>query len=122
MARLDELVIKPRDGFGGHGVTIMPRATAAERRRAIGLVRRRPERFVAQETVPLSTHPTVFEGRPAPAPRRPAPVRRQRRRGRPTTMPGGLTRYAAAAGRDDRQQLRGGGSKDTWVLDRRRNG
>ena len=26
MGRLDELVVKPRDGFGGHGVTIMPRA------------------------------------------------------------------------------------------------
>ena len=29
MSRLDELVIKPRDGFGDHGVTIMPRATRA---------------------------------------------------------------------------------------------
>ena len=73
-----ELVIKPRDGFGGQGVTIMPRATETERRRAIGLVRRRPERFVAQEMVALSTHPTVCGGRLATAPRRPAPLCDQR--------------------------------------------
>ena len=66
MGRLDELVIKPRDGFGGHGVTIMPLATEGDRRKAIGLVRRRPERFVAQELVPLSTHPTVVGAGIAP--------------------------------------------------------
>ncbi|HEX6602451.1 MAG TPA: circularly permuted type 2 ATP-grasp protein, partial [Solirubrobacterales bacterium] len=50
MERLEELVIKPRGGFGGHGVTIMPRATEPQRQRAIGLLRRRPEHFIAQET------------------------------------------------------------------------
>src|SRR5215211_3379173 len=62
MERLDELVIKPRGGFGGHGVTIMPRATEPERRRAIGLLRRRPEHFIAQETIEISSHPTVVGG------------------------------------------------------------
>src|SRR6201999_1405428 len=66
MGRLDELGIKPRDGFGGHGVTIMPLAPEGDRRKTIGLVRRRPERFVAQELVPLSTHPTAVGGGIAP--------------------------------------------------------
>jgi uncharacterized circularly permuted ATP-grasp superfamily protein len=56
MERLDELVIKPRGGFGGHGVTIMPQATEPERKRAVGVVRRRPEHFIAQEPVELSSH------------------------------------------------------------------
>jgi uncharacterized circularly permuted ATP-grasp superfamily protein len=62
MERLDELVIKPRGGFGGHGVTIMPRASEPERKRAVGVVRRRPEHFLAPEPVQISSHPTVRGG------------------------------------------------------------
>ena len=116
MARLDELVLKPRDGFGGQGVTIMPRATAPQRRRAIGLVRRRPERFVAQETVQLSSHPTVCGRR----------LRPRRIDFRPfvvsapagaTAMVGGLTRYARGVGEMVVNSSRGGGCKDTWVVE-----
>jgi uncharacterized circularly permuted ATP-grasp superfamily protein len=116
MGRLDELVIKPRDGFGGHGVTIMPRATAAERRRAIGLVRRRPEGFVAQETVQLSSHPTVCGARlrPRRVDLRPFVVSSA---AATSAMPGGLTRYARSAGEMIVNSSRGGGCKDTWVLE-----
>jgi uncharacterized circularly permuted ATP-grasp superfamily protein len=117
MGRLDELVIKPRDGFGGHGVTIMPLATEGDRRKVIGLVRRRPERFVAQELVPLSTHPTVVGNGIAPrrvdlrpyvvSPAGEAPA---------SVMQGGLTRYAKAADEMVVNSSQGGGSKDTWVL------
>jgi uncharacterized circularly permuted ATP-grasp superfamily protein len=116
MDRLDELVIKPRDGFGGSGVTIMPRATESQRRRAIGLLRRRPDRFVAQETVQLSSHPTVCNGR----------LRPRRVDLRPfvvsgpaggSAMAGGLTRYAQGAGEMIVNSSRGGGCKDTWVID-----
>jgi uncharacterized circularly permuted ATP-grasp superfamily protein len=116
MGRLDELVIKPRDGFGGKGVTIMPRATEPQRRRAIGLVRRRPEGFVAQETVRLSSHPTVRGGRLRPrlvdlralVISSPAGA---------AAMPGGLTRFARGAGEMIVNSSRGGGCKDTWVVD-----
>lgn len=113
--RLDELVVKPRDGFGGQGVTIMPRATESQRRRAIALLRRRPERFIAQETVDLSSHPTVCGGR----------LRPRRVDLRPfvisgpeggTTMTGGLTRYARGAGEMVVNSSRGGGCKDTWIV------
>ena len=84
MERLDELVIKPRDGFGGHGVTIMPRATEPQRRRAIGLVRRRPERFIAQETVSSpATRPSAAAGcAPRRVDLRPFVVSARRRRRR----------------------------------------
>jgi uncharacterized circularly permuted ATP-grasp superfamily protein len=117
LERLSELVVKPRDGFGGRGVTIMPRQTESQRRRAIGQVRRRPQYFVAQEMVALSTHPTVCGGRlrPRHVDLRPFVVSDPTGA---TAMPGGLTRYAPAAGEMIVNSSRGGGCKDTWVVDR----
>jgi uncharacterized circularly permuted ATP-grasp superfamily protein len=116
LERVDELVIKPRDGFGGHGVTIMPRATPAQRRRALGLVRRRPAGFIAQETVQLSTHPSVCGARlrPRHVDLRPFVVSSPTAI---TAMAGGLSRYARGAGEMIVNSSRGGGCKDTWVLE-----
>ena len=116
MERLDELVIKPRGGFGGHGVTIMPRATEPERRRAIGLLRRRPEQFIAQETIEISSHPTVVGGglQPRRIDLRPFVVSRPDGE---AAMCGGLTRYAQAAGEMVVNSSQGGGCKDTWVVE-----
>ena len=116
LERLDDLVLKPRDGFGGHGVTIMQRATPAQRRRAIGLLRRGPEHFIAQDTVQLSSHPTVCGARlrPRRVDLRPYVV------SGPTgasAMSGGLTRYARGAGEMVVNSSRGGGCKDTWVVE-----
>jgi uncharacterized circularly permuted ATP-grasp superfamily protein len=116
MGRLDELVIKPRDGFGGQGVTIMPLATEGDRRKVIGLVRRRPERFVAQELVPLSTHPTVVGAGIAPRRVDLRPYVVSPAAGEPSVMQGGLTRYAKAAEEMVVNSSQGGGSKDTWIL------
>lgn len=116
LSRLDDLVLKPRDGFGGHGVTIMQRATAAQRRRAIGLLRRRPEGFIAQDTVPLSSHPTICGGRLRPRRVDLRPFVVSGPGGASTAMPGGLTRYAKGAGEMVVNSSRGGGCKDTWVL------
>jgi uncharacterized circularly permuted ATP-grasp superfamily protein len=99
-------------------VTIMPLATEGDRRKVIGLVRRRPERFVAQELVPLSTHPTVVGASIAPrrVDLRPYVVS-PAAGAQPSVMQGGLTRYAVAAGEMVVNSSQGGGSKDTWVLD-----
>ena len=54
-------MVKPVDGFGGAGVVIGPEATTEAlevRRREL---QTQPERWIAQETVALSTHPT-FDG------------------------------------------------------------
>lgn len=61
LGRLDEMVVKPIDGFGGIGITIGPEASdraLEDRRRDLHA---NPERYIAQEVVPLSTHPT-FDG------------------------------------------------------------
>jgi uncharacterized circularly permuted ATP-grasp superfamily protein len=116
MKRLDELVIKPRGEFGGHGVTIMPRASEPERKRAIGVVRRRPERFIAQEPMEISSHPTIRGGslRPRRIDLRPFVLSGP---GWQAAMPGGLTRFAQGAGEMVVNSSRGGGCKDTWVVD-----
>src|SRR3954454_16471541 len=113
MERLDELVIKPRGGFGGHGVTIMPRASEPERKRALAVARRRPERFVAQEPVEISSHPTVRGRglRPRPVDLRPFVLSGP---GRTAAMVGGLTRFAQGAGEMVVNSSQGGGCKDTW--------
>jgi uncharacterized circularly permuted ATP-grasp superfamily protein len=117
MGRLDDLVVKPRDGFGGQGVTIMARANAAERRRAIGLLRRAPERFIAQEMVELSSHPTVCEDRLEPRRVDLRPYVVSAAAGPGWAMAGGLTRYAQAKGEMVVNSSRGGGCKDTWIVD-----
>ena len=116
MERLDELVIKPRGGFGGHGVTIMPRASEPERKRALAVVRRRPERFIAQVPVELSSHPTVRGGelRPRRIDLRPFVLTWA---GGQAAMTGGLTRFAQGAGEMVVNSSQGGGCKDTWVVE-----
>ena len=63
LERIDELVIKPRSGHGGYGVVIGPHARAEDLRSTAAALAAEPERFVAQETVMLSRHPTVTDGR-----------------------------------------------------------
>jgi len=116
MERLDELVIKPRAGFGGHGVTIMPRATEPERKRAIGVVRRRPERFIAQEPVEISSHPTVRGSKLQPRRIDLRPFVISSASGE-VAMTGGLTRFARGAGEMVVNSSQGGGCKDTWVME-----
>lgn len=114
--RLEELVIKPRGSFGGHGVTIMPRASEAARRGAIEAVRRHPEQFIAQEPVGLSTHPTIRgdELQPRRVDLRPFVISGV---GGEAAMTGGLTRFAQGAGEMIVNSSQGGGCKDTWVVE-----
>ncbi|HWE14561.1 MAG TPA: circularly permuted type 2 ATP-grasp protein, partial [Solirubrobacteraceae bacterium] len=66
VTRLRELVIKPRHGHGGTGVTIGSKATTAELAEVAAELERNPEQYIAQPIVPLSRHPTVIEGRLQP--------------------------------------------------------
>jgi carboxylate-amine ligase len=115
LERLDELVVKPRDGFGGIGVVIGPSASAAELREARAAVAARPEGWVAQELIRLSSHPTVVNGRLVPrhVDCRPFVFYDGLR---PRALPGGLTRVALEEGELVVNSSRGGGGKDTWVL------
>ena len=113
--RLDEVVIKPRDGYGGTGVVIGPHASGEQLREVCEAVERRPEGWVAQELVRLSSHPTVVDGRLVPrhVDCRPFVFYDGLR---PRALPGGLTRVALEEGELVVNSSRGGGGKDTWVL------
>jgi glutamate---cysteine ligase / carboxylate-amine ligase len=118
LSRMDELVIKPIDGLGGSGVMIGPEATDQEladrRKDLIG----HPERFVAQEVVRLSTHPT-FDGQglhPHHVDLRAFVHLRADGEDRINAhmAPAALTRVAPA-GSMIVNSSRGGGGKDTWI-------
>lgn len=119
LAHLADLVVKPIDGFGGSGVLIGPDATdaALEARRHELLTQ--PERFVAQETVALSTHPT-FDGEgmyPHHVDLRVFVHLRQQPGGSVSARvaPVALTRVASRGSRIVNSSA-GGSSKDTWIL------
>jgi uncharacterized circularly permuted ATP-grasp superfamily protein len=115
LPRLAELVVKPRSEFGGQGVLIGPRASAEQLAAAETIVRREPHRFVAQEPVALSLHPTVcgdaLAGRHVDL--RPFVLSSA---DETFVVPGGLTRFARAEGEMVVNSGRGGGAKDTWIL------
>jgi uncharacterized circularly permuted ATP-grasp superfamily protein len=114
--RLPELVVKPTSESGGKGVFIGPGASEKALERQADLVRREPERWIAQELVKLSTCPTAM-GDGTLAPRhvdlRPFAVFGDDIR----VIPGGLTRVALREGSMIVNSSQGGGSKDTWVLE-----
>jgi uncharacterized circularly permuted ATP-grasp superfamily protein len=113
--RIDELVIKPRSGHGGYGVVIAPHARAADVRKAAAELTEAPERFVVQEMVMLSRHPTVTDGRlePRHVDLRPFAISSGED---VRVLPGGLTRVAFDADALVVNSSQNGGSKDTWVL------
>ncbi|WP_040601500.1 circularly permuted type 2 ATP-grasp protein [Patulibacter medicamentivorans] len=116
LGRLDELVVKPTGESGGKGVVIGPHATAAELAEARRAVLANPGGYIAQEVVRLSTVPTVeADGRLSPrhVDLRPFAVFGESIR----VIPGGLTRVAMEPGSMVVNSSRGGGSKDTWVLE-----
>jgi uncharacterized circularly permuted ATP-grasp superfamily protein len=115
LARIDEMVIKPRAESGGHGVFVGPHAGAEDRERMVQAVAEDPEAFVAQETVWLSRHPTLVDGRLEP--------RHVDLRAfvfvsddGAAALPGGLTRVALDRGALVVNSSQDGGAKDTWVL------
>jgi uncharacterized circularly permuted ATP-grasp superfamily protein len=115
LERIDELVVKPRSGHGGYGVVIGPHARPEDLRATAAALSAAPERFVAQETVMLSRHPTVTDGR----------LEQRHIDLRPFAisdgeavhvLPGGLTRVAFERDALVVNSSQNGGSKDTWVL------
>ena len=115
LERIDEMVVKPRSGLGGHGVIVCAHARPEDRDRATRQIAAHPERFVAQELVALSHHPTVRDGalEPRHVDLRPFVLSAG---GRVVALPGGLTRVALAAGALVVNSSQDGGAKATWVL------
>jgi uncharacterized circularly permuted ATP-grasp superfamily protein len=110
LARLDELVFKPRHGAGGKGLVLGPRAAREELSTLRAQIDADPSGWIAQEPVTLSTHPTVVDGRLEP---RHVDLRPFAVGGR--VLPG-VSRFAQRAGELVVNCAQGGGVKDVWVL------
>ncbi|MDT5175176.1 MAG: glutamate---cysteine ligase / carboxylate-amine ligase, partial [Mycobacterium sp.] len=119
LANLGDMVVKPVDGLGGSGVLIGPEASdAALEARRRELVTQ-PERFIAQNMVGLSTHPT-FDGDglfPHHVDLRAFVHLRAHTAGTLSAhvLPAALTRAASRGSRIVNSSY-GGGSKDTWIF------
>ena len=114
LAHLAELVVKPVGESGGYGITIGPRASAAELETVRAALQDNPANWISQPLIDLSVAPTLTsEGlRPRHLDLRPFAIT-----GRDTwVLPGGLSRVALKAGSLIVNSSQGGGSKDTWVL------
>lgn len=122
LERLPELVVKPVDGQGGAGVVIGPYASPEELARLRAALLEAPDRWVAQDVVSLTSHPT-FDGErlePRVVDLRAFVCAERDGSGpgavglRPTVLPAALTRVAAG-GSLIVNSSRGGGAKDTWI-------
>jgi carboxylate-amine ligase len=113
LSHLGELVIKPVDGYGGFGVVIGPSASDEELARARELIVEQPSRWIAQDMILFSTHPTYERGKLRA---RHVDLRVFVYYGRsPVVVPAALTRVAPE-GSMIVNSSRGGGAKDTWIL------
>ncbi|MEJ5915495.1 circularly permuted type 2 ATP-grasp protein [Pseudokineococcus sp. 1T1Z-3] len=114
--RLGELVVKPVDGYGGVGVVFGPELDERGLADLEAEVAAAPHRFVAQQPVSFTTHPTLVD---------------EQLRARHVDLrvfaisgpgvgavasPAPLTRVALREGSRIVNSSAGGGSKDTWVL------
>jgi len=116
LANLPELVVKEVHGAGGYGMLVGPASTKAQiedfRQRLIA----RPDGYIAQPTLALSACPTYVESGIAP---RHIDLRPFVLSGKTISMvPGGLTRVALQEGSLVVNSSQGGGTKDTWILEK----
>ncbi|MEM6762639.1 MAG: circularly permuted type 2 ATP-grasp protein, partial [Pseudomonadota bacterium] len=114
---LPELVVKMVSGSGGYGMLVGPRATREEIESFRAKLKADPDEFIAQPTLALSTCPTFVGDGVAPRHVDLRPFVLMGSNG-VKTIPGGLTRVALKQGSLVVNSSQGGGTKDTWVLDR----
>jgi uncharacterized circularly permuted ATP-grasp superfamily protein len=113
---LSELVIKEVNGSGGYGMLVGPHASKAECAAFAEKLARRPDNFIAQPTLALSTVPTFCD----------AGIASRHVDLRPFVLtgsngirvvPGGLTRVALKEKSLVVNSSQGGGTKDTWIVE-----
>ena len=117
LENLDKLVVKSADEAGGYGMLVGIKSTAAEREEFAQKIIANPRNFIAQPTLNLSRVPTLVDGK----------IEGRHVDLRPYILhrgdeiyvhPGGLTRVALKKGSLVVNSSQGGGSKDTWVLNK----
>ena len=112
---LADLVVKEVHGSGGYGMLIGPTSSKKEIAAFAAKLRARPDNYIAQPTLALSTVPILTKAGLAPRHVDLRPFVLVSPEGIQIT-PGGLTRVALKSGSLVVNSSQGGGTKDTWVL------
>ncbi|MCJ2185419.1 circularly permuted type 2 ATP-grasp protein [Novosphingobium beihaiensis] len=113
---LKDLVVKEVHGSGGYGMLIGPTSSKKELAAFEAKLRAKPDNYIAQPTLSLSTVPIFTNAGLAPRHVDLRPFVLVSPDGIDIT-PGGLTRVALKKGSLVVNSSQGGGTKDTWVLD-----
>ncbi|MEM7294893.1 MAG: circularly permuted type 2 ATP-grasp protein, partial [Pseudomonadota bacterium] len=113
---LAELVVKEVHGSGGYGMLVGPAASKKELSAFAAKLKAKPNNYIAQPTLSLSTVPIFTKKELAPRHVDLRPFALVSPKGIEIT-PGGLTRVALKAGSLVVNSSQGGGTKDTWVLE-----
>ena len=113
---LKELVVKEVHGSGGYGMLIGPTSSTKEIEAFSKKLRARPNNYIAQPTLALSTAPIFTKAGLAPRHVDLRPFVLVSPDGIDIT-PGGLTRVALKKGSLVVNSSQGGGTKDSWVLE-----
>jgi uncharacterized circularly permuted ATP-grasp superfamily protein len=116
LENIDKLVVKQTDASGGYGMLIGPHSTKKEHAEFSSKIKKNPRNYIAQPMISLSRVPTLtgdsIEGRHVD-------LRPYVLYGKDIEIiPGALTRVALKKGSLVVNSSQGGGSKDTWVLDK----
>ena len=112
-----KLVVKQTDASGGYGMLIGPKSTKKEQEEFIAKIKQKPRNYIAQPMINLSRVPTITEENTIEG--RHVDLRPYALFGDDIKIiPGALTRVALKKGSIVVNSSQGGGSKDTWVLNR----
>jgi uncharacterized circularly permuted ATP-grasp superfamily protein len=115
LENIHELVVKEVHGSGGYGMLVGPTSTRAQQAEFKRKIETRPDNYIVQPTLALSTCPTFVNAGIAP---RHVDLRPYVLIGDEVRItPGGLTRVALKKGSLVVNSSQGGGTKDTWVLE-----
>ncbi|MEM6539424.1 MAG: circularly permuted type 2 ATP-grasp protein [Pseudomonadota bacterium] len=112
---LPDLVVKEVAGSGGYGMLVGPKASKDEIEIFRAKLKAKPDAFIAQPTLALSTCPTFVGEGVAPRHVDLRPFVLSGTNG-VTIVPGGLSRVALKEGSLVVNSSQGGGTKDTWIL------
>jgi len=117
VANIQNMVVKKTNESGGYGLVMGNAATDEELAGCIKAIHADPRSFIAQPIIQLSTVPCFINGKLQP---RHVDLRPYALCGPDgiEIVPGGLTRVALREGSLIVNSSQGGGSKDTWVLDK----
>lgn len=116
IANLNKLVVKEVQGSGGYGMLVGPTSTKKEIEVFREIILKNPNNYIAQPTLSLSQCPTLID---ESIDSRHVDLRPFVLSGKETSVvPGGLCRVALKKGSLVVNSSQGGGTKDTWILEK----